>query len=103
MIKRWDKECELIEGHVQLPIQWKHGPQHLPDNYEMADKRLVILRETLDRENRDELYDVEINKMLNKGYAENVPPDTLDVAPLNWYTPHDYVPKQDNRIRVVHD
>ena len=103
VIKGWDKECELIEGHVQLPIQWKQAPPDLPDNYEMADKRLVSLRETLDRENRDELYDVEINKMLNKGYAEHVPPDTIDVAPLEWYTPHDYVPKHDNRIRVVHD
>ena len=103
VIKRWDKECELIEGHVQLPILWKQEPPYLPDNYEMADKRLVSLRETLDRENRDEFYDAEINMMLINGYAEHVPPDTLDVAPLNWYTPHDYVPKQDNRIRVVHD
>ena len=103
VIKGWDKECELIEGHVQLPIQWKQEPPDLPDNYEMADKRLVSLRETLDRENRDELYDVEINMMLINAYAEHVPPDTLDVVPLEWYTPHDYVPKHDNRIRVVHD
>ena len=41
--------------------------------------------------------------MLINAYAEHVPPDTLDVAPLDWYTPHDYVPKHDNRIRVVHD
>ena len=103
VIKRWDKECELIEGHVQLPIPWKQGPPHLPDNCDMADKRLVSLSETLDRENRDEFYDVEINMMLSNAYAEHVPPDTLDVAPLKWYTPHDYVPKHDNRIRVVHD
>ena len=103
VIKGWDKECELIEGHVQLPISWKQEPPDLPDNYEMADKRLVSLRETLDHENRDELYDVEINMMLINAYAEHVPPDTLDVAPLEWYTPHDYVPKHDNRIRVVHD
>ena len=102
VIKGWDKECELIEGHVQLPIQWKQAPPDLPDNYEMADKRLVSLRETLDHENRDELYDVEINMMLINAYAEHVPPDTLDVALLEWYTPHDYVPKHDNRIRVVH-
>ena len=69
----------------------------------MADKRRVSLRETLDRENRDELYDVEINMMLINGYAEHVPPDKLDVAPLKWYTPHVYVPKMDNRIIVVHD
>ena len=103
VINRWDKECELIEGHVQLPILWKQEPPHLPDNYDMADKRLVSLMETLDRENRDELYDVEINMMLINGYAEHVPPDKLDVAPLKWYTPHDYVPKMDNRMRVVHD
>ena len=103
VIKGWDKECELIEGHVQLPIQWKQAPPDLPDNYEMADKRLVSLSETLDHDNRDELYDVEINMMLIDAYAEHVPPDTLDVAPLEWYTPHDYVPKHDNRIRVVHD
>ena len=103
VIKGWDKECELIEGHVQLPIQWKQAPPDLPDNYEMADKRLVSLRETLDHENRDELYDVQINMMLINAYAEHVPPDTLDVAPLKWYTQHDYVPKHDNRIRVVHD
>ena len=41
--------------------------------------------------------------MLINGYAEHVPPDKLDVAPLKWYTPHDYVPKMDNRIRVIHD
>ena len=103
VIKRWDKECELIEGHVQLPIQWKQAPPDLPDNYDMADNRLVSLRETLDRDNRDELYDVDINMMLIIGYAGHVPPDKLDVAPLKWYTPHDYVPKMDNRIRVVHD
>ena len=103
VIKGWDKECELIEGHVQLPIQWKQEPPDLPDNCDMADKRLVSLGETLDHENRDELYDVEIDKMLINAYAEHVTPDTLDVAPLNWYTPHDYVPKHDNRIRVVHD
>ena len=103
LINIWDKECELIEGHVQLPISWKQEPPDLPDNYEMEDKRLVRLRETLDHENRDELYDVEINMMLINAYAEHVPPDTLDVAPLEWYTPHDYVPKHDNRIRVVHD
>ena len=103
VIKGWDKECELIEGHVQLPIQWKQAPPDLPDNYEMADKRLVSHRETLDHENRVELYDVEINMMLINAYAEHVPPDTLDVAPLEWYTPHDYVPKHDNRITVVHD
>ena len=97
VIKGWDKECELIEGHVQLPILWKQEPPDLPDNYEMADKRLVSLRETIDHENRDELYDVDINMMLINGFAEHVPPDTLDVAPLN------YVPKHDNRIRVVHD
>ena len=87
---------------MQLPA-WKQEPPDLPDNYEMADKRLVSLRETLDHENRDELYDVVINMMLINAYAEHVPPDTLDVAPLEWYTPHDYVPKHDNRIRVVHD
>ena len=69
----------------------------------MAHKRLVSLKNRLDRENRYELYDVEINKMLSKGYAEHVPPDELDVAPLKWYIPHHYVPKKDNRIRVVHD
>ena len=82
LIKKWDKECELIEGHVQLPLPWKQEPPHLPDSYEMAHKRLVSLKKRLDRENRYELYDVEINKMLNKGYAEHVPPDELNVAPL---------------------
>ena len=103
VIKRWDKECKLIEGHVQLPLPWKQEPPHLPDNYEMDHKRLVSLKKRLDRENRYELYDVEINKLLNKGYAEHVPPDELNVAPLKWYIPHHYVPKKDNRIRVVHD
>ena len=39
--------------------------------------------------------------MVDKGYAEHVPHDELDVAPLKWYIPHHYVPKRDNRIRVV--
>ena len=73
---------------MQLPIPWKQEPPHLHDNNEMAHKRLVSIRETLDRDNRDELYDVEINMMLINGYAEHVPPDKLDVAPLKWYTPH---------------
>ena len=66
---------------------------HLHDNYAMADKRLVSLRETLDRENRDELYDVDINMMPINGYAEHVPPAKLNIASLKWYTPHEYVPK----------
>ena len=41
--------------------------------------------------------------MINNHYAEHVPHDEQDVAPLKWYISHHYVPKKNNRIRVVHD
>ena len=103
VIQRWDEGYELIEGHVQLPIPWKQERPWLPDNFEMAHKRLASLKRRLDRDNRYELYDVEMKKMINNHYAEHVPHDEQDVAPLKWYIPHHYVPKKNNRIRVVYD
>ena len=46
----FDTECELVDGHFQIPLPWKDGIEDLPNNREMAAHRLSSLKKRLQRD-----------------------------------------------------
>ena len=106
VIKYWDDHCVVENGHYVLPIPWKNASEPLPNNFWIAKKRLdslsVRLREC---EGLFERYDREINALLDEGYAEIVPSDSVATASRVWYLPHHHVmnPNKPNKVRIVFD
>jgi transposase InsO family protein len=93
----------FADGHFQLPIPWKAGVV-IPDNKQMAISRLRNLRANLLKRGLFEAYGAEIEKLLQKGYAE-VAPDHQLFSSETWYLPHHLVlnPKKPGKLRVVFD
>ena len=107
VLKLWDDETKFIDGHFQLPIPWK--PQvKVPNNFSIAFSRLQRLKENLQRRGLLERYDAEIQRLLDRGYAEAVNEHdhsvTFDTQKV-WYLPHHLVlnPKKPDKLRVVFD
>ena len=67
--------------------------------------RLHNLKRTLHRKCRYNQYDSEINKLLQRNYAEKVPEDQLSSKNRIWYLPHQPVitEKKPGKVRVVFD
>ena len=70
----WDEKVSFSGGHYVLPIPFKNPTLKLPDNRQMAEKRLSSLRCKLTK-NRD-LHQKYVNGMsdlFEQGYAVPVP------------------------------
>ena len=101
----WDRECAFVDGKFQLPIPWKPGAD-VPDNKRLALSRLRNLRTSLQKRGLYEPYNAEINKLLQKGFAEEVPKNPKASSERTvWYLPHHLVlnPKKPGKLRVVFD
>ena len=100
----WDNNIAFDKGHYVLPIPLKDEPT-LPDNKELALKRLYSLKKRLIRdENLRTMYKSSMNDLVNKGYAGLL--DSEDGEPGRiWYIPHHPVfnEKKPGKLRVVFD
>ena len=92
------------EGYMQMPLPFKTENPVLPDNKNVALKRLWCLKKRLQR---DEEYFKDYKDfmagMIQRGEAERVPEEEVDKP--SWYLPHHgvYHPKKPGKIRVVYD
>ena len=105
VIALWDEKISRSnDGHYILPIPWKSDAQ-LPSNIKVAQSRLYSLRRSLAKRNIMERYDVEIKKMMDKGYAEEVSEKDVSENAKIWYLPHQAVitDKKPDKLRVVYD
>ena len=104
VIDFWDQRHKLVDGHYQVPIPWKPGTQ-FPNNYGMAASRLESLRRNLDKRGLTERYEAEMEKLLDKGYAEEVPRAPVNGLHKLWYLPHQPVlnDKKPDKLRLVFD
>ena len=79
------------DGHYELPLPLRNEAISLPDNKEVALRRLNQLKKRFasDTQYRED-YVKFMNEVINKGYAEAVPAEsTTDGAKKNiWYIPH---------------
>ena len=93
-------------GCYRVAIPWKEEFINLPNNYEMAEKRLYNLERRLFREPEiAEEYKKIIGKHLEKGYVTKVPL-MEDNQAVRWYLPHFPVVKKDRsttKVRIVFD
>ena len=78
---------------------------NLPDNYNMAKRRLDTLGKKLaSNEELREEYSQAVTKNLTKGYAEEVPEEDLERRDGKvWYLPHHAVVHPRKKVRVVYD
>lgn len=94
------------DGHYYLPLPFRDKDPTFPDNYDMAAQRAWSLAK---RMNRDSAYASEymtfMESVLEKGYAEKVPPSQLQKCDGQvWHIPHHGVyHKQKGKLRVVFD
>ena len=101
----FDTECELVDGHFQIPLPWKDGIEDLPNNREMAAHRLSSLKKRLQRDpTLFGKYNQFMSGLISKGHAERVPNDSCG-GQRTWYLPHHAVihPKKPDKVRVVFD
>ena len=86
----WDEKVDFSGGHYVLPIPFKNSILKLPDNRQMAERRLSSLKRKLIK-NHDlyQKYTDGMNDLLEKGYA--VPVAKEEVYKKDgkiWYLPH---------------
>ena len=105
VIKLWDQEHRMVDGHYELPIPWRNMLEPLPNNFPVAKSRLDSLHKRLAGNGQYLKYNAEIDKLLNKGYAERVPLDEVIMDSRIWYLPHHAVTteKKPDKLRVVFD
>lgn len=97
----------LPNGQIEMPLPFKHGQPSLPNNKELAERRLGKLANKL-RGNPElkKQYVAHMDNLFVKGYAEPIPDDDgVDQTLCSWYIPHHGVfhPQKPNKLRVVFD
>ena len=106
VLSTWNESLEITDQRYTMPIPFKRNPPNLPNNKQVAEKRLQSLQKRLNKDaNLKERYTEELNKLLEKGYAEEVPQDDKRDDGKVWYLPHHPVfnPKKPEKCRVVFD
>ena len=92
-------------GNWEAPLPLRHEVTQLPNSRE-AYKRLRSTRKTLDRKpTMKSYYFAFMQKILDNGHAEPIPPNKVSSDKPCWYLPHFgvYHPQKPNKIRVVFD
>ena len=101
-----DEIHQRDDGHFEAPLPLKNPEIKLPNNKHMAMQRLAGLRKRLtrDQEFRKD-YGIFMDEMLEKGYAEPVPDEELQLQDGKvWFVPHHGIyHKKKKKIRVVFD
>ena len=95
---------KFVNGHFELPLPWRHDNQILPNNKEMALKRLKPLEKRFIHDNFRAQYSEQIESMINKNYVEVVDERQTNFSNRTWFIPHHAVvnPKK-SKLRVVFD
>ena len=100
----WNKSIKQRDGHYELDIPFRDSPPPLMNNKPMAEARLQHLSRKFQRHpGLHEKYKVEIDTLLEKGYAEKCSEEGSNTS--TWYLPHHNVvnPKKPEKTRVVFD
>ena len=101
-----DKSVQLKEGHYCLDLPFRDDNVTMPNNRNIAMQRLQNLKRKFKRDLQFQKdYTVFLSDVIDKGYAEIVPPHQLQRNDgKTWYLPHHgvYHP-QKKSLRVVFD
>ncbi|XP_050409069.2 uncharacterized protein LOC126824016 isoform X1 [Patella vulgata] len=100
-------ETKLVNGHYEIPLPFKDTNLNIPNNKELAYKRLQSSKNKMEPypEYKHDYCDF-ISDLLNQRYAVKVPSEQLYVPDGQiWYVPHHgvYHPRKPDKLRVVYD
>ncbi|KRZ05319.1 hypothetical protein T11_2446 [Trichinella zimbabwensis] len=87
-LTQFEESVSFDGQRYSVGLLWKAGVSPLPNNFEMAKRRLRSLRHRLaqDPEKEREYADV-IQSYLDQGWAEHVPDESGPIG-MAWYLPH---------------
>ena len=99
-LNQMDSSLRRVDGHYELPLPWRTGCPSLPNNRQVAEKRLNCLRKRFDEES--DLFQLckdRMNEYEDQGYIRKVPEDSYSVKV--WYIPHHATTQ--SKFRIVFD
>ena len=108
-LKVWDESVQRHEGHYVLDMPLRSESTDWPSEASKvtAERRLSSLKKRLMRDSDYHAkYNTEMQKLLDKGYAEPVPvSESVCQDGPSWYLPHHNVknPNKPEKFRVVFD
>ena len=88
VLEQVQKSLKYLDGRYQVALPWKKNVPDLPDNYDMALRRLYNTEKRLLK--NPEIagaYSENITQYLEKGYIRKIDP-TEEKTPRKWYLPH---------------
>ena len=100
-----EQSVKLEDGHYQVALPWRQHPPFLPYNRSMAERRLQMLKNRLQRDSElCQNYKATMEQYLTMGHARRVPLNEVRVQdkPL-WYLPHHPVQNKPGKTRIVFD
>ncbi|XP_059058740.1 uncharacterized protein LOC131852121 [Achroia grisella] len=87
-VATFNRTATRVDGRYVVGLPWERDNVVLPPSYDMAASRLRGIERRMDRSTEFRLaYTAEINKLLDKGYAEKVTDDRFN-NDRAWYLPH---------------
>ena len=87
-LEKVQKSIKYVEGRYQVDIPWKNDEPELPDNYDMALRRLFNTEKRLLKSPEiGEAYSNSITQYLEKGYIRQIEPAETKPS-KKWYLPH---------------
>ncbi|PFX21661.1 hypothetical protein AWC38_SpisGene13841 [Stylophora pistillata] len=90
-----DKSLKYWDGRYQVALPWKQDVSNLPDNYDMALRRLYNTEKRLPKNPEiAAAYSENMTQYLEKGYIRKVDP-AEDKPARKWYLPHFLVVRLD--------
>ncbi|XP_059058375.1 uncharacterized protein LOC131851828 [Achroia grisella] len=104
-VATFNRTATRVDGRYVVGLPWERDNVVLPPSYDMAASRLRGIERRMDRSTEFRLaYTAEINKLLDKGYAEKVTDDRFN-NDRAWYLPHFGVTNQNKpgKLRLVFD
>lgn len=94
------------DGRLEMKMPWKPGHPSFPDNRPMAKKRLYSLEKKLIQSEKVDVYNEEIQKLVDDGFCVKLKSTEIDWSKPFWLLPHHAVERPDassTRVRVVFD
>ena len=106
-LKVLEVETKIVNGKYEVPMLWKQIDSRLPNNHEMALRRLISLHERfLGNPELFEKYRETINTYIKECYARKIrKEETINTSDKTWYLSHHPVfhPQKPGKVRVVFD
>ena len=92
---------KLNNGHYTVSLPWKHSNIALPNNRQVALRRITHLQKRfLKDSNFYKQYEAKVKQYVINGYARKIPDDNLQPGSRTWYLPHHAT---GNKFRIVFD